>query len=63
MPKTNKKSKKKLEYLNSQQLVKHIDIKKYDVRKLVDAMGDMAFQAKNLNRASNIYVKMLKYPI
>ncbi len=60
MATTNKKSKKKSDFLNSQQIVKHIDMKKYDVRKFVDAMGDMAFQARNLNRASKIYVKMLK---
>ena len=36
-----------------------IDIKQHDVRPLVDAMADMAFQARNLARASRIYDKML----
>lgn len=40
--------------------VKHIDIMQYDVIKLVEAMGGMAFQARNLHRASQIYDRMLK---
>src|SRR3972149_2817700 len=36
-----------------------IDIKKHDVRPLVDAMADMAFQARNLGRAARIYDMML----
>jgi len=36
-----------------------IDIKQYDVRPLVDAMGDMAFQARNLGRAARIFDAML----
>jgi len=51
---------KKEDFLKKKQIVKHIDIKKHDVRKLVDSMGEMAFQAKNLNRAANIYTRMLK---
>ncbi|MCG3173325.1 MAG: Deoxyhypusine synthase-like protein [Myxococcota bacterium] len=39
--------------------VEHIDIKKYDVRPMVDAMGQMAFQARNLHRAARIYDRML----
>ncbi|MEK6704202.1 MAG: deoxyhypusine synthase [Bdellovibrionota bacterium] len=39
--------------------VNHIDIKKYDVRGLVDAMSETAFQGRNLGRASQIYEKML----
>ena len=37
----------------------HVDIKQHDVRPLVDAMADMAFQARNLARASRIYDAML----
>ena len=36
-----------------------IDIKAHDVRPLVDAMADMAFQARNLGRAARIYDMML----
>ena len=36
-----------------------MDIKKHDVRPLVDAMADMAFQARNLGRAARIYDMML----
>jgi deoxyhypusine synthase len=36
-----------------------IDIKQHDVRPLVDAMADMAFQARNLGRAARIYDAML----
>jgi len=39
--------------------VAHIDIKQHDVRPLVDAMADMAFQARNLGRAARIYDAML----
>jgi deoxyhypusine synthase len=60
MAKNTKIADKKAMFLNPKEVVKHIDIKKHDVRPLVDAMGDMAFQAKNLHRAANIYVKMLK---
>lgn len=56
----NKKSPEKEKHLNPNEIVKHIDIKKYDFRNLVDAMGDMAFQAKNLNRAARIYEMALK---
>ncbi len=50
----------KQDYLNKKKLVEHIDIKKLDVVNLVDAMGKTPFQARNLNRAANIYVQMLK---
>ncbi|MHB8335853.1 MAG: 1,9-bis(guanidino)-5-aza-nonane synthase [Ignavibacteriaceae bacterium] len=40
--------------------IKHIDIKKYNVIELVDAMQYMAFSARDLNRASNIYDRMLR---
>lgn len=40
--------------------IKHIDIKEHNVVPFVDAMEKMAFQARNLNRASKIYEMMLK---
>lgn len=40
--------------------IKHIDIKEHNVVPLVDAMEKMAFQARNLHRASKIYEMMLK---
>ena len=49
----------KKDYLNPEKLVEHIDIKKYNVVPLVDAMGKMAFQARTLSRAANIYSNML----
>ena len=39
--------------------VQHIDIKKYNVVPMIDAMGSMAFSARSLNRAANIYDKMI----
>ena len=42
-----------------QDLVVSIDIKQHDVRPLVDAMANMAFQARNLGRAAKIYDMML----
>src|SRR5581483_10203745 len=39
--------------------IEHIDITKHNVVPLVDAMGKMAFQARNLSRAAQIYDKML----
>ena len=41
-------------------VVKHIDIKKHNVVPLVDAMADMAFSARDLNRAASIYEMMLR---
>ena len=40
--------------------IKHIDIKKHNVVKLVDDMADMAYTSRDLNRAANIYNSMLK---
>ena len=40
--------------------VEHIDIKKIPANALMSAMGGMAFQARNLSRASSIYQEMLK---
>ncbi len=48
---------KKSEFLATP--VVSIDIKQHDVRPLVDAMSDMAFQARNLGRAARIYDAML----
>ena len=39
--------------------INHIDITKHDPRPFVDEMKNMAFQARNLNRACTIYDKML----
>jgi len=50
----------KQEYLNPKQTIEHFDITKHNTIDLVDAMGKMAFQARNLNRAANIYVQMLR---
>ena len=41
-------------------VVKHIDIKQHNVVSLVDAMEDMAFTARDLNRAANILDTMIK---
>ncbi len=48
----------KKDYLKNK--VVHIDITQYDVIGMIDAMGQMAFQARNLHRASQIYDMMLK---
>jgi deoxyhypusine synthase len=48
---------KKSKYLATP--VVSIDIKQHDVRPLVDAMSEMAFQARNLGRAARIYDQML----
>ncbi len=46
-----------MDYLN--ETIEHIDIKSYDVVPLVNAMSKMAFQARNLATAANIYDRML----
>ena len=52
---------KKSDFLNKKQLVKHIDITKFkDMDKLVAAMGDTSFQARNLSRAADIYDMALR---
>jgi len=38
--------------------IEHIDITRYNVVPMIDAMGDMAFQARNLNRAAKIFDMM-----
>ncbi|MHB1688830.1 MAG: 1,9-bis(guanidino)-5-aza-nonane synthase [Ignavibacteriaceae bacterium] len=40
--------------------IEHIDIKKHNVIELVDAMEQMAFSARDLSRAANIYDRMLR---
>lgn len=47
----------KAEHLNA--TIQHLDIKKADVRPLVDQMQHMAFQARNLHRAASIYDMMI----
>jgi deoxyhypusine synthase len=52
---------KKSDYLNKNSLVKHIDITQFrDLDKLVAAMGDTSFQARNLSRAADIYDMALR---
>lgn len=41
-----------------QRTIEHIDIKKYNVVPMVDAMEHMAFQARNLSNAAHIFNKM-----
>lgn len=40
--------------------IQHIDIKRYDVVELVDAMQHMAFSSRDLYRAASIYERMLR---
>ncbi|MFC1725863.1 deoxyhypusine synthase [candidate division KSB1 bacterium] len=40
--------------------IKHIDIKKINAVPIIEGFGSMAFQARNLSRASKIYNKMLE---
>jgi deoxyhypusine synthase len=48
---------RKAELLSKQ--VKHIDIKSFDARPIVDAMADMSFTSRDLGRATKIYNDML----
>jgi deoxyhypusine synthase len=48
----------KKDYLKD--VVEHIDIKKHNVVPLVEAMENMAFSARDLNRAAQIYDRMIK---
>src|SRR4029453_18835263 len=43
-----------------QETVEHIDIKRHDVVPLVEAMQQMAFSARDLARAADIYDRMLR---
>lgn len=47
----------KHEYL--QKVIEHIDIKSFDARPIIDAYRKMAFQARNLASAADIYNRML----
>jgi len=49
---------KKTDYLKDK--IEHIDIKKYNVVPMVDAMKNMAFQARNLSRGAEIFDMMQK---
>src|SRR5579862_505696 len=40
--------------------IQHLDIKQHNVVPIVDAMGDMAYSARDTNRAANIYDMMLR---
>jgi deoxyhypusine synthase len=42
------------------QPIQHIDLKTFDARPILEAMGHMAFQARNLHRAATIYEAMLR---
>ena len=48
----------KKDYLK--EVIQHIDIKKHNIVQLVDAMENMAFTARDLNRAARIYDMMIK---
>lgn len=43
-----------------QEPIRHIDMKTLDVVPMIDAMGGMAIQARNLSRACGIYDRMLR---
>ncbi len=49
----------KKEFLRNDKIVQHFDITKHNTVDLVEAMGQMAFQARNLHRAAKIYDMML----
>src|ERR1700747_1743416 len=40
--------------------IQHIDIKKHNVVALVDAIENMAYSSRDLNRAASIYERMLR---
>lgn len=50
---------KKREYLNPERIVQHFDITKFNSVELIESMGKMAFQARNLARGAKIYDMML----
>ncbi|GAB1370331.1 deoxyhypusine synthase [Candidatus Kapaibacterium sp.] len=49
----------KSKFLNSENLVEHIDIKSINTVEMVEAMGKMAFQSRNLSRAAQIFDLMM----
>ena len=52
--------KRKEELLSNE--VEHIDIKSFDARPIVEAMGKMSFTSRDLARAAGIYNQMLSDP-
>lgn len=53
----------KSQYLRPEAVVEHIDIRRFpDIVPLLEAMGKMSFQARNLARAAVIYERMLQDP-
>ena len=48
---------RKAELLSTE--VEHIDIREFDARPLIDAMGKMSFTSRDLARATRIYNDML----
>jgi deoxyhypusine synthase len=51
-------SNRKAELLSTK--VEHIDIRNFDARPLIDAMGKMSFTSRDLARATRIYNQMLE---
>ena len=51
---------RKAELLSS--TVEHIDIRSFDARPLVEAMGKMSFTSRDLARATDLYNQMLADP-
>ena len=49
---------RKAELLSTE--VEHIDIKSFDARPIIDAMGKMSFTSRDLARATRIYNQMLE---
>ncbi len=49
----------KKDYLDENRIVEHFDITKHNTIELIESMGKMAFQARNLHRAAYIYDTML----
>ena len=43
-------------------VVEHVDIKSFDARPIIDAMGKMSFTSRDLARATRIYNDMLADP-
>lgn len=57
---TEQQKKLKSEFLNPENVIKHIDIKEFNTVGMIDSMGDMAFQARNLKRTADIYNMMIE---
>jgi deoxyhypusine synthase len=50
----------KKDFLRDDMLIEHIDIKKHNVVPMIEDMGKMAFQSRNLHRAAEIYNMMIE---